>query len=176
MNVAATPFLRSYWVVTGSLLAGCYPGDSVPAEADKKLDGLASAGILHVVNLMEEGETNRQGEPFVPYQPHFLARGIDCVRIPIQDFSTPTVDHMRVILDDIDAAIGGAAPTFVHCWGGRGRTGTVVGCYLVRHGLRHPEHALGAITELQAGCAGTLSPSPESEPQREFVRHWTPGT
>ena len=170
------PFQRSYWVVPAKLLAGCYPGDSVSAEADEKLDGLASAGICHVVNLMEEDETNRQGKPFVPYQPEFLARGIECVRIPIRDFSIPTVETMRAILDDIDAAIGGGAPTFVHCWGGRGRTGTVVGCYLVRHGIHPPEHALAAITELQAGCGGTLSPSPESEPQRELVRHWTPGT
>lgn len=45
---------------------------------------------------------------------------------------TPTVDQMRAILDAIDRAAGSIV--YVHCWGGHGRTGTVAGCYLVRHG------------------------------------------
>ena len=33
----------------------------------------------------------------------------------------------------------GLEPVYVHCWGGIGRTGTVVGCWLVRHGMTGDE-------------------------------------
>ena len=35
----------------------------------------------------------------------------------------------------VDDALGEGRTVYVHCWGGIGRTGTVVGCWLVRHGL-----------------------------------------
>ena len=64
---------------------------------------------------------------------------------------------------------------FVHCWGGIGRTGTVVGCYLVRKGASGDD-ALEQVSTLY----GTMSPekvrrhprSPQTEPQTEFVRGW----
>ena len=42
---------------------------------------------------------------------------------------------MSRILDDVDAALADGRTVYVHCWGGIGRTGTVVGCWLMRHGL-----------------------------------------
>ena len=170
-----TPFQRSYWVVPGKLLAGCYPGDKTSSGAQAKLEGMVSSGIRHVVNLMEEGETDRQGHPFVPYEAPFAARGINTVRMPIRDFGIPSVAEMAAILDNLDAAIAAGTPSYVHCWGGKGRTGTVVGCYLVRHGLTAPDRAVERIQELQALCHGSLSPSPENDRQRRFVADWRPG-
>jgi protein-tyrosine phosphatase len=175
MSDLATPYVRSYWVDPGKLLAGCYPGDKNPEKAAQKLDGLVAAGIRHVVNLMEAGEIGHLGELFVPYDAPFNARGISCVRMPIEDFHAPRADAMVPILDEIDQSIAAGAPTYVHCWGGRGRTGTVVGCWLIRHGLASPGGALDRIQELQANCEGQLAPSPENEVQRMFVRNWTPG-
>ena len=37
------------------------------------------------------------------------------------------------ILDAIDKALEDGKNVYVHCWGGIGRDGTVVGCWLVRH-------------------------------------------
>ena len=42
---------------------------------------------------------------------------------------------LKHILDEIDGAILNGKTVYVHCLGGIGRTGTVVGCYLVRHGI-----------------------------------------
>ncbi len=170
-----TPFQRSYWVVPGKLMAGYYPGAQVRTDAQEKLDAMVAAGIRHAVNLMEENETGHQGEPFVPYEATFKARGISSVRMPIPDMSTPSVDEMRAILDDIDQAVAAGAPTYVHCWGGKGRTGTAVGCYLVRHGIAQPDRAVEHIKELQALCGGKLSPSPENDRQRQFVAAWKAG-
>ena len=57
---------------------------------------------------------------------------------------------MRAILDLIESAIDAGAPVYVHCWGGIGRTGTVVCCWLVERGLSG-EQALVEIALLREG-------------------------
>lgn len=39
---------------------------------------------------------------------------------------------------------------YLHCWGGVGRTATVVGCLLVDEGLGHA-HVIGRLDGLRAG-------------------------
>jgi protein tyrosine phosphatase len=59
----------------------------------------------------------------------------------------------------------------VHCWGGVGRTGTVVGCWLVRHGLAGGD-ALARVEALRATTPKANRPSPETDTQRDLVRGW----
>ena len=173
--VPAVPFPKSYWVSPGRLLAGFYPGAPAPAEASRKLEAIAGAGIRHVVNLMEADERNWDRQPFRPYEPEFEARGITCVRLSVVDVSVPTVDQMAAILDDVDRSLATGRPTYIHCRGGKGRTGTAVGCWLVRHGLATQDDAVARIGELQAASGASLTPSPETPEQRAFVRRWKPG-
>jgi len=97
------PFGRSYWVRPGLLLAGCYPGDKDKNIAAQKLQALLACGIRHIINLMEPGETDKYGRPFVPYGKDFItlakAKGIDALvsRMPIEDGSIPTAETMKVI-------------------------------------------------------------------------------
>lgn len=151
----ATPFERSYWVKPGRLLAGAYPGP------DAALDGV----VTFVVDLTEEGE-------LAPYAAR-LERA-EWVRMPIRDFSVPSDEELRRILDTIDLALERGEVVYVHCFGGRGRTGTVVACHLVRHGLA-PDDALARVQELRAGVPDAASPSPETVAQIELVRHWQAG-
>jgi hypothetical protein len=64
------PFNRPYWVVSGKLLAGGYPGSEDPIEEERKLKGLIQEGIRHVISLMEPQEYDPPGDPFVPYVDH----------------------------------------------------------------------------------------------------------
>ena len=48
---------------------------------------------------------------------------------------------MRATLDAIYDAIGAGETLYLHCWGGVGRTDTVVGCLLCEQGLT----AVGAL-------------------------------
>jgi len=124
------PTKSSYWVVPRLLLAGEYPGDPDPDKHRAKVQTLLDAGIRTFVNLMEEDETNRVGEPFVPYDglAKQLCPDVSCCRHAIRDLSAPTRAAMTAILDAIDDSLAAGRATYVHCWGGVGRTGTVVAC------------------------------------------------
>ncbi len=177
----AVPFERSYWVVPGELLAGYYPGKSSRNEAQKKLGGLLNLGIRHVLNLMEPDEYDHSGNAFVPYesvmQSMAESRGLEVSfdRMPVKDMSVPTVAGMVDILNHIDEKLSANIPVYVHCWGGRGRTGTVVGCYLVRHGMADSREILGMIKKLRNNVPDSHSPSPETGAQADMVVTWGNG-
>jgi hypothetical protein len=172
------PFERSYWVEPGRLLAGFYPGDSDPVEADYKLRALLECGVSRVFNLMETDETDHSGRRFAAYQNRLqrLAehrnRAVACVRFPIKDRCVPSPTTMRKILDALGAALAAGETVYVHCWGGRGRTGTVTGCYLRRVlGLGGVE-TLARLRELTGHNPDAFWPAPEMEGQRSFVQQW----
>ena len=175
------PFLRSYWVQTGQLLAGCYPGAPDKHEATQKLNSLLDSGIRAIVNLMEPEETDHHGNPFKQYEDLFkklaTQRHVDVVfiRQAIPDMCIPTRETMREILDTIDELIENGMPVFVHCWGGKGRTGTVVGCWLARHGLVNGQEALGRIQYLRRNDPMADDPSPQNAMQCNMVQSWRVG-
>jgi protein tyrosine/serine phosphatase len=142
------PFRNSYWVIPGKFLAGFYPGSEDKEESQQKLRGLLEHGIRHLINLMEPHEINWFGRPFVHYhyETKTIAASMGCEvtfeRIPIKDASIPSRSEMGYILERIDRCIQENRSVYVHCLGGRGRTGTVVGCFLARHGLASGEQAL----------------------------------
>jgi hypothetical protein len=161
------PIPDSYWVVPGQLLAGEYPGAGDEDAALVKLDLIREAGVDMFLDLTEEGEYG-----LAPYTP-FLA-GLRYVRLAVRDFACPTEDEMIHILDTIDTAIAAGQAPYVHCYGGVGRTGTVVGCYLVRHGLSGQD-ALRSIAAWRSGTPEAHRMSPETQAQRDMVLGWTSG-
>lgn len=170
------PFPKSYWVLPGKLLAGLYPGSLDATEAEQKLRGLLNCGIRKVINLMEPDEKNYQGQPFIPYIEPLRAlagaeRPITGLRYPIQDGGLPSKEQMCAILDEIDASLAAGQPVYVHCWGGKGRTGTVIGCFLVNHYQMSGEAALQQITALRQHIR-PFQPAPENQAQCDFVRSW----
>lgn len=179
VEAPAVPFERSYWVEPGRLLAGAYPGNRDPRKARAKMELLLGAGIRTMVDLTGEAETNWAGEPFAGYAEAFLqaarGRGVParCLRFPVPDFSVPTRERMAEILDAIDASLAEGRPVYVHCWGGIGRTGTVVGCWLSRHGVASGEEALERIAHLRRDDPLAWRFSPESDEQRRMVTTWS---
>jgi hypothetical protein len=184
-----TPCPRSYWVIPARLLAGAFPGDKNEAEASgtcrdvagrrsPKLQALFDAGIRCIVNLMEPDERDHQGDLFADYAPLFKeiaaksGERVSCRRFPVPDLGVPDIATMQRILDTIDAAIADRIPVYVHCWGGIGRTGTVVGCFLIRRGLAEGETVIERIHDLRYTDTERHRPSPETRGQIEFVRSW----
>ena len=81
---------------------------------------------------------------------------------------------MARTLDLVDRELGRGGTVYAHCWGGAGRTGTVVGCWLVRHGL-YGDGALAQIAALRAGSPALWLDSPQTGEQRAMVRGWAAG-
>jgi hypothetical protein len=171
------PTASSYWVSPGLFLAGAYPGDSDSANHQKKIHAILDAGIRVFISLMEKDERNHQGKPFVPYQG--LAKeycsDCDCLQFPIRDLTAPSAAEMTTILDTIDERLAFNTPVYLHCWGGVGRTGTVVACWLLRHGIANHGDVLQVLSKLreQDQERGGRT-SPESDEQRDFVLTWPP--
>jgi hypothetical protein len=177
-EILKVPFNRSYWVVPGKLLAGGYPGSEDPVEEERNLKGLIQAGIRHVISFMEPQEYDCPDDPFPPYVDHMesiakkLKISVTFDQISIKDFSVPTERQMIRILNQIDMCIKYDKPVYVHCWGGKGRTGTVVGCYLARHGMATRNEVIKKIKELRKNTEDCSDPSPETKKQIKMVINW----
>jgi len=157
------PIAEAYWVVPGRLLAGPYPGSFEPARTQARLERFLAAGITVFVDLTGEGEDT-------PYAP-LLAGRARHVRMSIPDLGVCWPDRMREILDVVDLALAMRKGVYVHCLAGLGRTGMVVGCYLVRHGTPGGE-ALMALKELRRTSSLGEYASPETDAQRAMVLTW----
>ncbi len=167
------PIPNSYWVVPGRFAAGEYPGAKRPKEAADKLKTLLDAGIDHFIDLTEPGELVPY-EGIVNKQAQRVGATVAWEQHPVVDLDVPrSTEQMAGILDAIDVAMNENKTVYLHCWGGVGRTGTVVGCWLVRHGCTGDE-ALRQIAEWWKGVekAWRLPYSPQTSKQREYVRNW----
>lgn len=175
MTYHGRPIPDSYWVEPGHVLAGEYPGSRSDDQAREKLRQILSAGVTFFLDLTEEGEYDlRPYAPFLKEGSVTLGRSVAYQRMRIPDGGTVTVDEMRRILDAIDAATQEGRVVYVHCWGGIGRTGTVAGCYMVRHGMSGQE-ALREIARRRQGTPDGLRRSPENEEQEQMILTWPTG-
>jgi protein-tyrosine phosphatase len=172
MTNQPVPVPESYWVIPGLFLAGEYPIREDIEESIQRINAYLDSGIDTFINLTEMGE-------LVPYE-SFLQENarnkgitITCHRFPIVDYGLPSTETMKTILDTIDNTLAGNHKIYLHCWGGVGRTGTTVGCYLVRHG-KTGEEALSQIAEWWKTVpkSSIFPQSPETKAQQRFILNW----
>ena len=165
------PHDNCYWLLPGRVLAGEYPWVADFQQQSRRLGAMVGAGVRCVVDLTDPSEDL---PPYVDAL-RVAAQGaaIQCQRFPIEDFSVPEAPMMRRILDAIDASLNAGDTVYLHCHGGIGRTGTVVGCWLVERGFT-PAQALALIAaKWQVMAKRHRSPeSPETAEQREFIAAW----
>jgi hypothetical protein len=169
------PIADSYWVQPGVLLAGEYPRNIDMASSKMKLHSLLQSGVTFFIDLTESWERGlRSYMPFLKREAAELGLVVGHKRMAISDFGTPNVEQMVDILNTIDAAVSGYHVVYVHCFGGVGRTGTVIGCHLVRHGMTG-EEAISAIAQWRQDTPDGWRPSPENDAQRQVILNWQKG-
>jgi ADP-ribosylglycohydrolase len=161
-------FLHAWWVQPDRLLAGEYPGDTDPARARHKVDLLVDEGVRTFVDLTTPADA------LAPYQQLVLesaeARQLDLryEPFPIPDLGVVD-DHLY---DDIAHTIEqglSRGAVYVHCWGGVGRTGTVIGCVLADEGLGY-EEVVERLAILRAASRKAHQRAPEMPVQHELIR------
>lgn len=177
------PFPESY-VVDPLLIAGEYPLHPGQHDAQARLEALIARGVSCFIDLTNDPEVYphpHQGRPFtlVSYAPILATlrtpNGTTPMHhhFPIMDGGVPTDAQIRAALATIAAAQSRGETCYVHCRGGIGRTGVVVGCYLVTHGVA-PHTALQRVQAYLDTTPRRGMLSPEHGSQRAYVRNFKP--
>ncbi len=164
------PIPNCYWVELGKLLAGEYPRSFDTKSSEFKIAALLAAGVTCFVDLThpEDGL-----EPYDELVAVLADTDVVVQHFPIRDLSVPSSPSQTgEILDAIDTEIGRGGLVYLHCWGGIGRTGVIVGCWLARHdhaGTR----ALERLQQLWRDRSNSHERrSPETPEQEDYIVSW----
>jgi hypothetical protein len=138
------PIKDCYWIVPDRFLAGEYPRDKDKQTSEEKIKALLRIGVNWFVDLTKLDD---RYEPYIDMVRRLGGDRVFMKRFPVHDDSFP---YSRIqtaeILNTIDYVIEQKGIVYLHCWGGTGRTGTIVGHWLTRHG--HKEEAIKCLNKL----------------------------
>ena len=133
----------NYYKVEEHIYAGEYPFAANQMFGIKKLDVLKSIGVTTIIDLTECGEL---------FDYSNIVSDINHYKFPIKDRNIPdSFENVYKLMSSIDNAKSENSTIYIHCWGGVGRTGTIVACWLVYNGMAANE-ALAHLNELWKSC------------------------
>jgi protein-tyrosine phosphatase len=161
--------LHAWWVEPGRLLAGEYPASLSPGKTAEKIRLLVEAGVESIVDLTTPQDRLDSYEEALIVATAKARRSIRHFARPIPDMGVIDQDGYDRIIACIHAEMDAGRIVYVHCWGGKGRTCTVVGCLLIDGGLDY-DGAIKRIAELRAGTRKASEPCPESSSQHRVLR------
>ena len=145
-----------YYTVDGGRLAGL-PG---PAFMEWDFARLRKMGYSVVVSLECDRLNTFEIED----------AGFEHKKICIEDFTAPTFDQINEFVRFVEAKITEGKKVLVHCYAGRGRTGTMLGAFLIHRGMS-AEAAIREIRERAGEAYGTVRGVIEPE-QEETLRQY----
>ncbi|KAK8384694.1 hypothetical protein O3P69_014338 [Scylla paramamosain] len=126
------------WVVPREICGSAWP------ETQANIDYLRSEGVGVIVSLSVER------------QPHSSAKKVmDCHLIPVEEFEDPSMEQITQFLDICDRARQDKKGICVHCRMGRGRTGVMLACYLIKFYSQPPSAAIRNIRLMRPGSVET---------------------
>ena len=166
-------------------------------QGEKQLDKiLRVGGVDTFLSLQEELPPQDQMKPegingFQPYRatahliqaslsssisPEAPPKTLNFLRYPIVDFGLPDAspESLGSLLADLQRRIEAGEKLYIHCWGGRGRAGTIGACLLGKaYGLSADE----ALLRVQKAFNTRIdaSRSPETDEQHQFVADYIRG-
>jgi hypothetical protein len=168
------PISESYWVEPGRLLAGEHPGHWDEGVVRRRLTGLLDAGIRLFIDLSARSDAVHAYKAML--EKICRDRGIFAEYLwePMRENEVPDLPEDVVhVLSAIQAGLEAGIRVYVHCNDGVGRTGMVMGCWLVERGF-DPEAALVELARRFAAMNKSQSYrcTPSSALQAEWVENW----
>ena len=127
------------------------------ARPDK--DDYAALAALGVNTIIDLTDNSKEYE-----QPAVEAAGLHYINIPMEDKSYPSMDQINQFLKVIDDPATGKF--FVHCAGGRHRTGVVGAVYRFTHDKWNLDQALAEMDQYEFGSGYGHGK------QRDFVKEY----
>ncbi|ESP00537.1 hypothetical protein LOTGIDRAFT_157810 [Lottia gigantea] len=82
---------------------------------------------------------------------------LELVTIGIKDFTAPSLEQVKIFLQIMEQGKQNRKAVAIHCAHGKGRTGTIAACYLVKtYGLTS-QQALDKVRQLRPGSVETVT-------------------
>ncbi|MGY1991939.1 protein-tyrosine phosphatase family protein [Mycolicibacterium fortuitum] len=161
--------LHAWWVDPNRLLAGEYPGATTAESAEAKIRVLLDAGIDTLIDLTTETDDLTPYRALLHTAAEKSGRTVRHFAHPVPDYGVIDDAGYDAILARIHSELDAGRNVYVHCWGGKGRTSTVIGCLLAESGLSY-DGVIARIIELRAGTRKAAYPCPESAAQHSILR------
>ncbi len=168
---------QHYPIEPGTLFGGEYPGDRNPEVARAKILSLVEIGVRTFIDLTSPNDHMEPYEGILAELNAETGKLLRRISLPVPDMSVPDArEVMNAIMDAVRASITSGPAVYIHCWGGIGRTGTAVGCWLREGGLG-PEEALERVQHLYVTYMSQSKiyrhpESPQTRDQRDYIRDW----
>lgn len=170
MTSIPSPIPDTYWVIPGRLMAGRNPLAMPYKDINETIHAITEVGIDTFIDLTHHHEFGNQS--YAPILGRFQNEKVcQYFNHPIVDFGLPAREEMVIILQRIMHALKEGRNIYLHCYAGLGRTGTVVGCFLVERGLSGID-ALAEIMRMRYDLDGGEQFSPQTGEQKQFVMNW----
>ena len=145
-----------YYTIDGGRLAGL-PG---PAFMEWDFARLRTMGYSVVVSL-ECGRLNTF---------EIEDAGFEHKKICVEDFTSPSFEQIDEFIDFVNSKFAESKKVLVHCYAGRGRTGTMLAAFLIHQGMS-ADAAIREIRERAQEAYGSLRGVIEPE-QEETLRQY----
>ena len=194
------PISESNWVILKHLLVGAFPASPNDEETLENLYGILTKGITTFVCLQEEYNPNVTPQQYKnnigirPYlkdllhitskvelyrqeknDPYFepaIAKpdDIEFLHFPIKDCKTASDLQVYSFCFELARRLVAGEKLYIHCWGGHGRTGTIVSILLsilYKYDAQSTMHYCQFVHDLRK--AYIQVPSPQTQTQRNQV-------
>lgn len=142
------------WVVPQEICGSAWP------ESVANIDFLRSEGVGVVVSLSSERRPHRSA-----------ADSMECHLIPVEEFEDPTMKQITQFIDICDQARQAKKGVCVHCRMGRGRTGVMLACYLMKFYSQPPDAAMRNVRLMRPGSVETREQERAVRKFHDYL-HW----
>jgi protein-tyrosine phosphatase len=138
----------------------------LPGRTDMRQDfnRIAEHKITTVIMLISDEEIAHYG--VLPLKSKFDSLNIRIYQSPIADYGVPSPTQTREILSQLHKCVKANENVLIHCVGGYGRSGTIMGCYSRQYLKKSPSEVIDYVRSIRGEAAI------ETPQQVQYVREW----